>query len=197
LIVKDISLLLINDIMIKLIYKLVLPLTFISFFVVQKRWVAETGGPPDVMHGFPFIYHVYSSNAEVADHWKTSNRVRFYILEFILDLFVHFLFWYIIIYIIYRFFWPAMVNFRSLSLGKISIYRVATTLITGFAIILILTSLPSSIIFTKVKFSTFRTHDVYIKHSEYKLRWMKPEIYNYRNNTKAEKPIYNLEFNQK
>lgn len=178
--------------MIKLIYKFVLPLSFISFFLVQKRWVAETGGPPDVMHGFPFIYHVYSSNEEAVGHWQTSSQVRIYILEFILDLFVHFLFWYIIIYTIYRFFWPTMVRFSNLSLGKISMHRLLTRLTTGFAIILVLISLTSSLLFTKVNLSFIRTHDIYIIDNVYKLRWMKPKSPDYFKDTKTEKPIYNF-----
>lgn len=81
----------------QLIWKLVLPLTIISFVVFRKWWyVFPVDAPDSMMAGFPLPY--------VCDGWFTSMSNQFFIMELIIDLLIYFLFWLLLIFCINRFF---------------------------------------------------------------------------------------------
>ncbi len=75
----------------QLIWKLVLPLTIISFVTITKWWyVAFIDGPHEVLKGFPFPY--------VCRGWHTSMSLQIYVLEFIADILTYFIFWFLVVY---------------------------------------------------------------------------------------------------
>ena len=91
--------------MIQLIWKLVLPLTIISFVTVTKWWsVAFIDGPHEVLKGFPFPY--------VCRGWHTSMSLQIYVLEFIADIFIYFSFWFLVVYGFHRFIVPIHLSKR-------------------------------------------------------------------------------------
>jgi hypothetical protein len=93
-----------------LIWKLVLPLTIISFVTITKWWyVAFIDGPHEVLKGFPFPY--------VCRGWHTSMSLQIYVLELVVDFLTYFTFWFLVIFSIHRFIVPIHISkilFRSL-----------------------------------------------------------------------------------
>lgn len=79
-----------------LTFKLVIPLTIISFLIFTKWWYAlPTDAPDTIFYGFPFIY--------TCQGWHTSMSLQVFILEFLADFTVYFLFWIIFIFLIHKF----------------------------------------------------------------------------------------------
>lgn len=80
----------------RLILKVVLPLTIISFFLFTKCWFAEVDDAPNtILHGFPLIF--------LSEGWHTSMSFQIFLLELFIDFFVYFFFWLIVIFVINRF----------------------------------------------------------------------------------------------
>lgn len=83
--------------------KLVLPLTIILFFGINKWWYVDViDGTDEIMYGFPFIYTCRA--------FHTSLASQYFILEYILDLLVYFLIIWTIVYALYKWF-----NLKSIS----------------------------------------------------------------------------------
>ncbi len=79
-----------------LILKLVIPLTIISFVIFTKWWYALPTDAPDTMfYGFPFAY--------TCQGWHTSMSLQIFILEFLADFIIYFLFWIVLIFLIHKF----------------------------------------------------------------------------------------------
>ncbi len=79
-----------------LIFKLIIPLTIISFVFFTKWWYAIPTDAPDTMfYGFPFIY--------TCQGWHTSMSLQIFVLEFIADFLIYFLVWFILISLINSF----------------------------------------------------------------------------------------------
>ena len=80
----------------KLTWKLVLPLTVLSFmFVTQSWYVYVVDGPDKYMTGFPLICS--------SPGFHTSMSIQIFVAEFLFDLFVYFLFWFVIVFLFNRF----------------------------------------------------------------------------------------------
>ncbi|TXG34543.1 hypothetical protein [Seonamhaeicola maritimus] len=80
----------------KLIWKVVLPLTIISFFLFNKWWYAEVNDAPNtILLGFPLIF--------LSEGWHTSMSLQIFVLELFIDFSVYFFFWFIVIFGINRF----------------------------------------------------------------------------------------------
>jgi len=80
----------------QLIWKLVLPLTVISFSIFTKWWyVLPVDAPDTMMSGFPLIW--------VSDGWHTSLSLQIFVTELIVNLLVYFFFWLCIVFLINRF----------------------------------------------------------------------------------------------
>ncbi|WP_248723581.1 hypothetical protein [Seonamhaeicola sp. ML3] len=80
----------------KLILKVVLPLTIISFFVFTKFWYAEVVDAPNtVLYGFPLAF--------ISEGWHTSMSLQIFVLEFLVDFSLYFIFWLLVILGINRF----------------------------------------------------------------------------------------------
>ena len=80
----------------QLTWKLVLPLTIISFVTFTKWWyVLPVDAPDSMMIGFPFPF--------ICEGWHTSMSLQIFIIELCFDLLIYFLFWFIVISLIDRF----------------------------------------------------------------------------------------------
>ena len=107
-----------------LTFKIVIPLTVISFATFTKWWYALPADAPDTMFsGFPLPF--------VCNGWHTSLSLQIFMTELIVDLLTYFLFWFILIFVLNRF------------LIKIKTYKLVTTclwtlsgLIMAFALFL-------------------------------------------------------------
>jgi hypothetical protein len=88
----------------KLIFRLVLPLTFVSYFIFDKWWYVEIidGGPDELVYGFPLI----SCSPSLA----TSLEWNYYVLETTTNIVVYFLFWFAIVFLINRFIKPVSIS---------------------------------------------------------------------------------------
>ena len=76
----------------KLAWKLIIPLTVISFFLFTKWWYTLPVDAPDtVFIGFPFPF--------VCNGWHTSMSLQVFIFELIVDLLIYFIFWFSLIFI--------------------------------------------------------------------------------------------------
>lgn len=87
----------------KLVWKLIIPVTVISFFLFTKWWYALPVDAPDTIFlGFPFPY--------VCNGWHTSMSLQIFIFELIVDLLIYFIFWFSLIFIFNRFVKKIYVN---------------------------------------------------------------------------------------
>lgn len=83
------------------ITKFVLPLTLVSFFCLNKWWyVTPVDARQTYFWGFPFAF--------VGEGWQTSGALQFFVLEWLADFSVFFLFWFAILYLLKRFIAPPM-----------------------------------------------------------------------------------------
>jgi len=79
-----------------LTFKIIIPLTIISFATLTKWWYALPVDSPDTMFtGFPFPF--------VCEGWHTSMSLQIFVTEFIADLLTYFLSWFILAFYINRF----------------------------------------------------------------------------------------------
>lgn len=101
-----------------LTWKLVLPLTLVSFALFTKWWYVAVDGPNSEMHGFPLPF--------VCEGWHTSMSLQFFLFEFLVDLVFYFLVWTGIIYLTNRF------------LIKIKIHKIVLIILLSFSGIVIL-----------------------------------------------------------
>jgi len=104
-----------------LLWKLVIPLTVISFATFTKWWHIDTNELTDIFTGFPFPY--------VCSGWHTSLSLQIFITELLLDLIVYFAFWFVLTYAINRYYRIISIpKVASVFLLSISGFIVATTL---------------------------------------------------------------------
>jgi hypothetical protein len=79
----------------QLIWKLVMPVTILSFTVFTKSWyVLPVDAPESTMIGFPFPY--------ACEGWHTSLSLQIFVIEFLCDLLTYFLFWLGVVYVIHH-----------------------------------------------------------------------------------------------
>jgi hypothetical protein len=77
----------------QLTWRLIIPLTIISFGTVTKWWyVLPVDAPDTMMIGFPLAF--------AGDGWFTSMSLQIFILEFFIDFTVYFLFWLLALFFI-------------------------------------------------------------------------------------------------
>lgn len=83
----------------QLTWRLMLPLTIISFGTLTKWWyVLPVDAPDTLMAGFPFAF--------VSDGWFTSMSLQLFLLEFSADFVTYFLFWFLLIFFTNRILTP-------------------------------------------------------------------------------------------
>jgi len=149
----------------QLTWRLVLPLTVISFATFTKWWyVLPVDAPDTMMAGFPLPF--------VSDGWHTSMSLQIFLAEFIIDFLIYFLFWFLLIFFIDHY------------LARVKIHRLLTwtlwtlsTLI--FTIAILIASMPDQIIRVK------RDWDMQVIETGYKLIWKHQEGQNLKNTTKG------------
>lgn len=74
-----------------LTFKIVVPLTVISFTFITKWWYAlPTDAPETTFIGFPFAY--------IGRGWHTSLSHQVFVTELIADILIYFCFWLLIIF---------------------------------------------------------------------------------------------------
>lgn len=146
----------------QLIWKLILPLTIVSFTTFTKWWyVLPVDAPDTMMIGFPFAF--------VADGWFTSMSLQIFLVEFTIDLAIYFLFWFILTFMIRHF------------SGKKNISKVLTRTVCTLAI---LTTLFWSAIFiiTEKHMALTRTWDMQVLTTGFKITYTpmeRPDITKY------------------
>ena len=139
----------------QLTWKLVLPLTVISFEIFTKwRYVLVEDGPATIMLGFPLAF--------VCDGWHTSLSLQIFITEFIIDLLTYLVFWFLLIFGIDRF------------LIKISVHKILTIsllVLTGLIITatIMIASMPNHV------YQARRDFDVKVMVTGYKFIWQQQD----------------------
>ena len=79
----------------RLSWTIILPLSIISLTIFTKWWyILPVDAPDSMMYGFPIPY---SCNG-----WHTSLSYQIFIFEFIVDLLIHFAFWFVVAFLINR-----------------------------------------------------------------------------------------------
>lgn len=79
----------------QLTWKLVLPLTIISFVIFTKWWYVDiVDGPDEILTGFPVPY--------MCPGWHTSLSFQIFVSGFIIDLLTYLTFWFFITFIVHR-----------------------------------------------------------------------------------------------
>ncbi len=108
----------------KLTFKLVIPLTILSFVFFTKWWYASLIDiENNYFYGFPLAYNIKG--------FHTSMAEQFFIKEFFIDITVYFGFWYLLVYSFNRFIKKIRVNlfFTFLLVGS---SLTLTTFITWY-----------------------------------------------------------------
>ncbi|TDO97694.1 hypothetical protein [Flavobacterium sp. 245] len=101
----------------RVILKLALPLTIITFILFTKWWIADVvDGTDGVMYGFPLIYK--------SPAFYTSMAEQYFIMEFLIDFIVYFIVVFAILFLTNKFISKIKLKRRLL----IVIYIIATIL---------------------------------------------------------------------
>ena len=152
-----------------LTWKLVLPLTIISFVVFTKWWYVDVVDWTDeILTGFPVPY--------MCPGWHTSLSLQIFVSGLIIDLLTYFAFWLILIFLINNF------------LIKIRLNKVLTIILLSFSGLLsagmILIGINSDNVYMYR-----RDFDVKILETGYKFIWQnqtRPDYYKYHPEMKRE-----------
>ena len=153
----------------KLTFKLVLPLSIISFAVITKWWYALPIDAPDtLLAGFPFPF--------VCEGWHTSMSLQIFVIELLIDFLTYFSFWLLLVFCVNRFL--TMIN--ALKIVTIVLWILAGLIISGATLI---ASDSNNIFYVK------RPFDIDIMDTGYKFVWQKterPDYYKYHPKQKKE-----------
>lgn len=135
----------------QLCWKLVVPLTIISFTIFSKWWyVLPVDAPDTMMLGFPVPY--------VSDGWHTSMSLQIFIVELVIDLLFYFVFWFVLVNRVNRHFIKIVIH-NSVTIALVSMATVCVVCLTFVA------SMPENIFYVK------RHFDVEILETGYKFMW--------------------------
>lgn len=146
----------------QLLYKLILPLTIISFTIFSKWWYVQViDGPDEILTGFPIPY--------MCRGWHTSLSLQIFVFGLIIDLLTYFAFWHILIFIINQFVVKIKPN---------KIFTIFILIISGFlsAVMILFGSNPDNIYTFRMGFESE------ILETGYKFIWEKepqPDYYKY------------------
>lgn len=152
----------------QLTWKLVLPLTIISFTIFTKWWHAEIDDYREVLKGFPLPF--------VCPGWHTSMSLQIFVTELIVDILVYFLFWFFIVM-------TAAKTIKSFCVPKpMTIILLATSGLFTIALILLAIN-PDNI------YTTTRPFDIKIMETGYRFMGQEETRPDYHKNpdTKLEK----------
>jgi hypothetical protein len=139
-----------NEAMKQLTWKLVLPLTIISFGTVTKWWDVKVDDYGETLKGFPFPF--------VCPGWHTSLSLQIFVLELIVDVFVYFAFWFSVTLIATK----SLKSFQTSKSATIVLLTTSGLFMSG----LILFAINRDNIY-----STTRPFDIEIKETGYHFMW--------------------------
>jgi hypothetical protein len=142
----------------QLTWKLVVPLTIISFAIFTKWWDIQVDDYREILRGFPFPF--------VCPGWHTSLSLQIFVVELVVDILVYFAFWFSVIFIVTR-------TAKSFRINK----AVTITLLTTagvFTVALILFAINPDNIYT-----TSRPFDINIKDTGYRFIWQDQTLPDY------------------
>lgn len=156
-------------IMKQLTFKLILPLTVISFATITKWWYVLPIDAPDTLYsGFPLPF--------VGDGWHTSMSLQIFILELVTDFLIYFLFWFLVLFCVNKY------------LSTIKTYKIVTVgLLTISGIIILGASYIASV--PEHRFYFKRPYQMEIMQTGYKFIWQhteRPDYYKYHPEDKKE-----------
>jgi hypothetical protein len=117
----------------QLLWKLILPLTIISFIFFSKWWYVHViDGSDEILTGFPLPY--------MCRGWHTSLSLQIFVLSLIIDLLTYFAFWCMLTFIIHQFIVKIKLN---------KILTIFLLIISGFlSVVMILIGSNSDNIYT-------------------------------------------------
>ena len=152
-----------------LVFRIVFPLTIISFATITKWWYTLPVDAPDTMFtGFPFPF--------ACEGWHTSMSLQIFVIEFVADLLTYFLFWFIIIFCINRFV-AKLKTYKAVIIGLWSL----SGLIIAFATILAVNN--ENLFYIK------RTFEINVMETGLQFGWQhveRPDFYKYHPQAKRQ-----------
>jgi len=143
----------------QLTFKLITPLTLISFTTITKWWHAlPIDGPDTLFYGFPLPF--------VGEGWHTSMSLQIFMAELIIDFLTYFSFWLLLILCIDRF----LIKIHSHRIVTILLWLISGLIISGATLI---ASDSNNLFYVK------RPFGFEIKGTGYKFVWQQTEQPNY------------------
>lgn len=131
--------------------RLILPLTIISLGTFTKWWyVLPVDAPDTMMIGFPLAF--------ASDGWHTSMSLQIFVLEFVFDFLIYFLFWLLCIFFIDKY-------LRRIKISEILTGLLWTLSTIIFAVSVFIASFPEQI------FEIKRDWDRQVMVTGFKLTW--------------------------
>lgn len=142
-----------------LLFKLILPLTVISFTCITKWWhTLPIDGPDTLLYGFPLPF--------VGEGWHTSMSLQIFVAELLIDFLTYFSFWLLLIVCIDRF----LIKIHTHKIVTILLWLISGLIISGATLI---ASDSNNLFYVK------RPFGFEIMETRYKLFWQKTERPNY------------------
>tara|TARA_B100000963_G_C22285343_1_gene519006 strand:- start:119 stop:583 length:465 start_codon:yes stop_codon:yes gene_type:complete len=151
-----------------LTWKLVAPLTIISFVICTKWWYVSVDGFDEILTGFPLPY--------ICPCWHTSMCSQIFVSGLIIDLLTYFSFWLILIFLINQF----VATIRLKKIMTIILLSLSGLLSLG---LILIGSLSDNIYSWKMEFEIEKME------TGYKFIWeeqKRPEFYKYHPEMKKE-----------
>lgn len=135
----------------RLSWTIILPLSIISLTIFTKWWyILPVDAPDSMMYGFPIPY---SCNG-----WHTSLSYQIFIFEFLVDLLIHFAFWFVVAFLIDR----LIIKIRLHKIVVIVLLSIAGLFAGG---LILLASNSTNLFYFKRQF------DIEILKTGYRLMW--------------------------
>jgi len=135
----------------QLTWRLVLPLTVISFGTFTKWWyVLPVDAPDTMMAGFPLAW--------VSEGWWTSMSLQIFLAELFFDFLVIFLFWFLLIFLVKCF-------LKIISVPKILTVVMLSLSALFLALAIFITTWP------EVTFKIKRDWSMQVMVTGYKMTW--------------------------
>lgn len=139
----------------QLTWKLILPLTVISFGTITKWWYILPVDAPDTLYsGFPFPF--------VGDGWHSSMSLQIFVIELIADILIYFFIWFAIVFCINKY----LTKIKTYKIVTIGLWVITGILILGASYI---ASSPEHIFYFK------RPYNIEIIETGYKFVWQHTE----------------------
>lgn len=139
----------------QLTWKLILPLTVISFATITKWWYTLPVDAPDTLYsGFPFPF--------VGDGWHTSMSLQIFVIELIADILIYFLIWFAVVFNINKY----LTKIKTYKVVTIGLWAITGILILGASFI---ARSPEHIFYFK------RPYNMEIMETGYKFVWQHTE----------------------